>query len=199
MKHYIVFEGIDGCGKTTLAKALCKALSGTAFAHLSVEYFAFPSVHNPVGALVREVLADVSCVRPTTMLWLFLAEAVDRDGAIRLCIDKGGVAIVDRHVSVSSRIYQRKHYDTVALSMALQAAQLTRPDRVWILDVPPQLARSRALERGSNRYDAASVEVYEKRRDAYLEYAESNPAAQVLDGRLPTEELLTHVLDDLRV
>lgn len=198
MKNYIVFEGIDGCGKTTLAKALHKHLSGAAFAHMPVEYFAFPSVHNPVGALVREVLADVSRVRPETMLWLFLAEAVDRDAGIRLCLDKGGVAIVDRHVSVSARVYQRKYYDMVALSMALQAAQLTRPDRVWILDVPPQAARARALERGSNRYDAASVDVYAQRRDAYLEYAESNPAARLLNGQLPTEELLARVLDDLR-
>ncbi len=98
--HLIVFEGPDGVGKTTLAKALVEELTRRG---ARCEYFSFPG-RDPgtLGRLVYEVHHDpgkfgIDHMDPTSLQVLHIAAHLDAiEGRILPTLEEGRTVILDR-------------------------------------------------------------------------------------------------------
>ena len=153
---FLVMEGIDGCGSTTLANSLAGALrSRGAEVVLTCE----PS-RGPIGCLIRQVLErrltvpDESGPRTfdwSTMALLFAADRMDHLAAtVAPALRAGSVVISDRY-DLSSLAYQsltaHPGSDPIPWIRELNA-QALRPDLTIVIDVPAEVAEERRRARG---------------------------------------------------
>lgn len=197
MAPYIWFEGMDGSGKSTLCRAVSDALSAHGRAHTRI---AFPGRHSIIGALIRDVFDGKVVVDPSAMLWLFTADAKDCEARIRQHLADGAAVLCDRHTSFSARVYQAQLHGMAGVRAVQDAARLSGPDRIYVLDVPPEVAMERRAARGDKRnelYEPERLAEIEQQKVAYRNVSEEWPQSCILDGRYTTAALVEFVLDDL--
>ena len=152
--RFIVLEGIDGSGTTTHVARLADRLRGLSVAvHATRE----PS-DGPVGTLVRQILCGRVVVPGggapgwATMALLFAADRMDHvESDIEPFLAGGGVVLSDRYVA-SSLAYQSVCSGAEA-AVAIEWIRTLnryarRPDLMFILDVPPEIAAERRMRRG---------------------------------------------------
>src|SRR3954470_17752600 len=153
---FVVMEGIDGCGSTTHAKLLAKAIKSRG---LEVLLTCEPSP-GPIGALIRQVLqrrlfvADATGPRAfawSTMALLFAADRMDHlDSPVVPAWREGAVVLSDRY-DLSSLAYQSvtapNGEKVVPWIRELNAAAL-RPDLTVVINVPVEVAEERRASRG---------------------------------------------------
>lgn len=153
---FIVVEGIDGCGSTTHAKRLAKALRARG---RDVRLTCEPTT-GPIGALIRQVLQRRLFVPDTdgprafawsTMALLFAADRLDHlDSTVIPALRDGAVVVSDRY-DLSSLAYQSVTAPSgervVPWIREVNACAL-RPDLTLVIDVPHELAEERRGQRG---------------------------------------------------
>jgi dTMP kinase len=202
---YLVFEGMDGSGKSTLSKAVTEQLPWrTTPLHLC-----FPSKDGAVGQLIRRAFVrEVSFGSPDYPMiaghvfgYLMVADALDREPVVldALRLEKRPV-IADRHPTVSGWVYQRETMKLDTL-IAMQQRQLfTVPIVTYVLDVPAEVAIERMQQRGEIRnsiFEQDGVAYVRRLRGRYLAYATMHPDVVVLDATKSIEELLAEVKEHL--
>lgn len=194
--RYLVFEGLDGAGKSTLVRALANALQ--AHDH-RVRTLAFPGQASAVGRLIRDVFEGTETVADEAMLWLFVAEAKDLEPQIAQHLAAHQWVIADRHTLVSSRVYQGPVHGQGSVEAVMWPAMLRVPDRVYLLDVPPEVSLARCEERsgGLSAYETADLKQLVQRRQAYRQLFDQFLGARILDGTKSTADLLAEVWRDL--
>ncbi|MEM1326323.1 MAG: dTMP kinase [Bacteroidota bacterium] len=189
---FIVFEGIDGSGKTTQIERLVGNLEAqNATVHPTKE-----PTDGAIGKMIRSVLNRELKMSEKTMAALFLADRLDHiqregDGMLGL-IESGTTVICDRYY-LSSYAY---HSEFVPLDWVMAAnaecAKLLRPDLIIFLDITPE----KSLER--IRKSRAFLDLYEteerlkKVRDNYflaMKRIEKEENILVLDATLPADQL----------
>jgi dTMP kinase len=196
---YVLFEGGDGSGKSTLAKRLAAALAA---ASKNTRLMAFPGRESVVGRLIRDVFEGKAKVVTEAMMWLLVAEAKDMEPQIRAHLDTGGWLVVDRHTQVSGRVYQVEAdgHSRASVESVTRPADFRVPDRIYIIDVPADIALARRVARGETRntlYEPEKLDRIEGLRRAYSALAEQFTTARVLDGTKTIDELLSIVWKDL--
>src|SRR5882724_884915 len=153
---FVVVEGIDGCGSTTHAKLLAKAIKSRG---PEVVLTCEPST-GPIGSLIRQVLQrrlfvpDATGPRSfawSTMALLFAADRVDHlDSTVVPALREGAIVLSDRY-DLSSLAYQSVTAPSgdkvVPWIRELNAAAL-RPDLTVVIDVPVEVAAERRASRG---------------------------------------------------
>ncbi len=165
---FIVLEGVDGVGTTTQTHLLSKSLRDRG---LPITTTREPS-DGPVGVLIRQILSGrvvvpgISGNRPpswSTMALLFAADRLDHiEATIHPNLMDGVTVISDRYV-YSSVAYQSVtgggEAETVAWVRAINE-HARRPDLTLVLDVTPEEAARRRVERASSReiYDGAELQ-----------------------------------------
>lgn len=197
--RYLVIEGMDGAGKSTLAKRLTAALRANCG---KARLFAFPGSEAPVGGMIRDVFAGRAKIRPRAMLWLFVAEAVDMESDIAMTLDEQQAWVVcDRHTLASTQIYQRPIHGESRVEAVVRAADLRIPDRVYLLDVSPEVALTRRLDRDGEDHNAAyestDLKVLGHQRQMYRALLDQFEGARLLDGTKSPENLLVEIWRDL--
>lgn len=194
--RYLVFEGLDGSGKSTLARAVTDALQRHDH---HVRTLAFPGRTSAVGRLIRDVFEGEETVSDEAMLWLFVAEAKDLEPQITQHLGQRQWVVVDRHTLVSSRVYQGPLHGQGAVEAVIWPAKLRTPDRVYLLDVPPETALARCQERsvGLAAYETADLTLLGQRRQEYRKLFDQFLGARLLDGTKSTADLLAEVWRDL--
>lgn len=142
--HFIVLEGIDGCGSTTQARLLAESIPN---ALLTRE----PS-DGPVGKLIRQILTHQ--IKRTFdwrgMALLFAADRVDHVlNEIEPALREGRTVISDRY-DLSSLTYQLATSPDEAAGEWLKTLNSTvrRPDATIVLDVDAGVAAQRRASRG---------------------------------------------------
>lgn len=159
---YIVFEGIDGSGKTTQAESIAE--------DLDAELFREPG-GTPLGEAVRSILKDETiAMSPTTEVLLFAAARVELLLRIEEIRSTGKNVVCDRSV-FSSLAYQTGR-GGIEIDEVLQANCLipSIPDAVILLDLSPE----EALLRTGGARDAMEKRVsLDKVRNRYLAMAHS--------------------------
>jgi dTMP kinase len=132
---YIVFEGIDGAGKSTLIEKLAYHLKSK---NKNV-YTTFEPTSNPLGSLIRHALGGRVKFSEETIAALFLADRLDHlqneTNGILKYINNGTTVIGDRYY-LSSYAYHVPH---VSLDWVVNAnqvcADLIRPDITFFIDI----------------------------------------------------------------
>lgn len=152
---FIVFEGIDGSGKTTQAKALAEYLEARGHrVHLTAEPTSLPT-----GKLLREALGGKIKKSECEMALMFVEDRIahNKDAAegIDALLDAGVTVICDRYY-YSTLAYQGQSTDYMWVkAMNLLCPDIRRPDLCIYIDLLPK----QSLERISRGRD--SVEIYE--------------------------------------
>ncbi len=160
---FIALEGVDGAGTTTHTKILSQALKARG---LPVHTTREPS-DGPIGSLLRQVLSGrvvvpgVSGARPpswSTMALLFAADRLDHvEAEITPNLIDGVTVISDRydHSSVAYQTITGGGGPEVMAWIKEINRFARRPDLTIVLDIPPEIAARRRLERmrGREIYD----------------------------------------------
>jgi len=165
---FVVVEGIDGCGSTTHAKLLAKAIKNRG---PEVVLTCEPST-GPIGSLIRQVLQrrlfvpDATGPRNfawSTMALLFAADRMDHlDSTVAPALRAGSVVISDRY-DLSSLAYQsvtaHTGPDSIPWIRELNT-QALRPDLTIVIDVPAEVAEERRRVRGGveEMFDARELQ-----------------------------------------
>jgi dTMP kinase len=194
---YIVIEGPDGSGKSTLAKMLVAALERT---HERVRFMAFPGRESAIGRLIRDVFEGRTSIHPEAMMWLFVAEGKDLEPQIRRHISEGDWIVCDRHTMVSGLVYQGEVHGKDRVDAVTRPASFTVPDRVYLVDVPAQVAMSRRNARGEARntlYEPEKLDRLDAMCKAYRMLKERFVTSEILDGTKPLHVNLQWMWNDL--
>jgi len=153
---FISLEGVDGCGKTTLIKALSKRLTEQGYTVTSLR----EPGGAPVSEAIRALLLDPSYtdMAPRTEALLYAsARAQVCEQIIRPALSSSDFVIADRFID-STIAYQGygRGLDIAFLQQlnALCTDGLT-PDLTLLLDIDPKIAQLRRADResGSDRLE----------------------------------------------
>jgi len=192
---FIVIEGIDGSGKTTLAKMLADALSYRYKVFLTEE-----PTKTWVGRDVRRAIEEEK--NPYTQALLFFADRAEHIDDMRKHLMRGYVVISDRYV-YSTYAYQGAQLDGIMdFKSALQWFQWIYepmrldPDLVIYVDIEPEEGLRRIYGR-ERKEKFERLEFLQRVRELYLKMAEDFEFF-VVDGSKPVEEVYRLALEKLR-
>lgn len=157
--RFIVFEGLDGSGKSTQINLLCARLKKE---DRKVVKTAEPT-ELTTGGIIRDALAGNYTRTPEELSALFLADRIahnvnPKNGIIKL-LSEGTDVICDRYY-YSSFAYQGMDCDLDwVVRMNKQCVSITKPDVCFFIDVPADICKKRVDGRGSVR------EIFERDRE----------------------------------
>lgn len=154
---FIVFEGIDGAGKTTQLALLQSRLEEKGIPAVTT---AEPTDH-PEGKLLRRALAGEFRTTPAELAALFTADRIahnnDPVNGIRKLLEDGKTVLSDRYY-YSTLAYQGALTDPDwALSLNLGCPDILRPDLCVFLDLLPEESMER-IRRGRNTREIFETE-----------------------------------------
>jgi dTMP kinase len=195
---FIVFEGVDGSGKTTQAKLL--------YEHLKDQGCEVKSVEEPggtdVGELIRQItLSSQSRLEPLTELFLYEASRHELTyRVIRPALERGEIVLCQRY-SYSSLAYQG-----YGRGLALEwvgklnewATGGLKPDIAFFLDVPAEEGLRRlGKARQPDRIECEGLEFLRRVEEGYRTIAKESPEVVVLDGTRGPKQVFGEILRTL--
>ncbi|MGH7586400.1 MAG: dTMP kinase [Gemmatimonadales bacterium] len=185
---FVVVEGPEGAGKTTLATRLFRKMEGMRLHPVAVR----EPGGTPVAEGARRALLDHEPHSPMAEMFLFLAARADVvAGIIRPALAEGRVVLCDRY-DLSTEAYQvaGRGIDSALFKAANGAATGgLRPDVTLVLDLPEGVGRARQLAAGKtgDRLDRES-EAFHARVIAHYRAAKGSGVVH-LDASLPADRV----------
>lgn len=182
---FISFEGIDGSGKSTQAKALVSTLQAQG---KSCIWTREPGGSEGAEA-IRKLLVEGDPDRWSAETEILLFNAARRDHlekTIQPALLRGATVVCDRYVD-STRVYQgvaradlRQVVDLMHETMIERETDLT-----FIIDIDPEVALTRGLARnsGEDRFEDMGLDFQKHLRVGFLDLAKQYPKrCHVIDG-----------------
>ncbi len=191
----VALEGIDGCGKSTQARALAAQLDALL-------------THEPgattLGSSLRQLLLAPDSP-PISLRAEALLMAADRAEHIASVIEpalSGGRWVVSDRFSGSTLSYQGygRGLDIDGLRELIEWTT----DGLWadlsiLVDVPVELAQARLAASAPDRLERLGPEFAQRVRDGFLAQANSDPARWVvIDGNTDEVSLTTRIVEVVR-
>lgn len=187
MSLFITFEGGEGCGKSTQARALCRKLSRSS---ISAELTREPG-GTALGEQIRHLLKKrrEDRISPEAELLLFAAARAELvSQVIRPALQQGKVVLCDRFADSTSAYqgYGRGLDLAVIHSINTLATGGTMPDLTVLLDIPPATGLGRRQAELRDRFENEDVAFHNRIRAGYLKLADQEPNRWlVIDATLP--------------
>ena len=183
--RFITLEGVEGAGKSTVARALQAALQQRGIEVLLTR--------EPGGTPVAEALREILLRRGSEhinaaaeTLLMFAARAVHLDNSIRPALAAGKWVICDRFTDATYAYQGAARGVELALIDRLAATVHGDlwPARTLLLDLPVPVGLQRARARAAaDRFEAQQQDFFERVRSAYLARAAADPARiRVIDA-----------------
>jgi dTMP kinase len=190
--RFVVFEGLDGSGKTTQMARIQKRLT-----RMGIDAVATcEPTEGPVGILIRQMLAGRIVTDPRTLAALFAADRTDHlvtpDTGVKALMEKGRTVLCDRYY-FSSYAYHAKDMD-LAWVITLNAvnAQILKPDLTLFIDVAPNTCLER-IRAGRTHLDLfEKIDILTRVRDNYFaafERLKDQETVKVVDGNASEDEV----------
>ena len=196
---FVVIEGIEGSGKSTLIAGLAE--------HLEAAGHAVAVTREPGGTAVGDAIREVFLNRAiaisplTEALLVNAARAAHVSDVIRPMLADGRIVLCDRFTD-STLAYQGygRGVDLNSLrTICAIAADGVEPDLVFLLDVPVSVARARLRDRmgAADRIESEGDVFHERVRRGFLERAAESSSQVVLDGTESAARVLHEALQFL--
>jgi len=195
---FITFEGIDGSGKSTQAKALASSLKKNGIDNILTR--------EPGGSsgaeIIRKLLVegDPSKWSPETEMLLFTAARRDHlEKTIEPGLREGKIVISDRYVD-STRVYQGVTRGDLRQTVdKLHNLMISKePDLTFIIDMDPQeaLYRGLARESGEDRFEDFGLEFQLKLRNGFLDLKNSfTERCHIIDGSKTSQQISLEIFN----
>jgi dTMP kinase len=188
---FVTFEGGEGCGKSTQARALYKRVSESGI----------PVVlsHEPggtsLGKKARHYLKQTrdSKISPLTELFLFAASRAQLVAEV-ICpsLERGTMVICDRYAdsTMAYQGYGRGLDLDVIQTVNTMVTQGLLPDLVILLDLPVEIGLARKRSAQKDRFEREELAFHHRVREGYLKMAAADPQRWlVVDATLPKKRV----------
>jgi dTMP kinase len=195
--RFVVFEGVDGSGKTTQAGLAAEELERRG---RSVLMCRDPG-GTPIGERIRAILLDTDHGEMTvqTELLLYMASRSQLvHDVIVPAVAAGRIVIADRFV-LSSVVYQTVSgalSESAVRSVTRVAVGDLAPDLQVLLDVPVHEAAGRKLQ-PADRMEGKGEAFLQRVRLSYLAHAKREPNTVLLPGNEAVEQVHRRVMEEL--
>ena len=176
MSLFITFEGGEGCGKSTQARALYRRLSKLA---IPVVLTCEPG-GTPLGRKLGRWLkwTDDKEITPLTELLLFNAARTQSVTEIVLPNLKTGMIVISDRYTDSTTVYQG-YGRGLDLEMVENinnvATQGMKPDLTVLLDIPVETGLARKTAKKPDRFEQEELAFHHRVREGYLKLAKEAP------------------------
>ncbi|HNV47611.1 MAG TPA: dTMP kinase [Spirochaetota bacterium] len=192
---FVLFEGIDGSGKTTLADTVARHFSA---AGVPVARLGEPT-DGVWGRRIRALLRGNAMPPPEEQMALFLEDRADDVARnIRPALADGRLVVMDRYYFSNAAYQGAAGLSPAHVIEENRARNFPEPDRVYLADVAPEEALRRIEARNAG---TGATELFERReflasvRATYR--ALTDERFVILDAALPPDALAALVIDDM--
>jgi dTMP kinase len=192
----ITFEGIEGCGKSTLAKELYEYLKSKSYKVI----FTREPGGGKLGEKIREILLSNEFEIPDySELFLFLASRYEHTKNVIIPkLKEGYIVISDRYMdsTIAYQGYGRK-INLKLLEKLKEIATLgVKPDLTFLIDLPEEISFNRLKDKILDRIETEEIEFYKRVRFGYIEIARNEPLRFIiLDGTMELQTLKQKVFE----
>ena len=198
--RFIVFEGIDGSGKSTQIKSISKQLETQG---LKI-YTTFEPTDGPVGSLIRQMLLGEIATDQRTIASLFAADRTDhltnQKNGIKQKVDQGGIVLCDRYY-FSSYAYHAQYIDMEWVIHANSLnAEILKPDLTIFIDADPEICFKRIK---LSRTDFEMYEQIDVMKNVRINYFKAfdrlkdSEKIAVVDGNTTPEKVEDSILNEI--
>jgi dTMP kinase len=188
---FITFEGGEGCGKSTQARALYRRLSKSGMPVLLTH----EPGGTPFGERARRHLkqANKSPISPLAELFLVAASRAQLlEEVIRPSLDRDITVICDRYTdsTLAYQGYGRGIDLGIIRTVNTIVTGGLSPDWIVLLDIPVDVGLVRKGGAGRDRFESEGLAFHERVRQGYLAMARADAGRWlVLDGTFPLKEI----------
>ncbi len=164
---FIVFEGLDGSGKTTQLEMLYKKIKSICKERECITTKE-PS-DDMLGRLCREIGSGKISMLPETAALLYAADRIEHIDKVLLPKLESGCHIICDRYYLSNIAYQSVKTDFYnILSYNKAAMEKLRPDITIYVDVPPEACQKRRTSRGTTTDIYETLDYAKKIHKQYL-------------------------------
>ena len=192
---FIVFEGIDGSGKSTQVKLLSRYLTSRGREVLEL----MEPTYGVWGKKIRDLIAGTEMPEAGYMLELFINDREDDvTRNILPALESGRVVLLDRYYYSNAAYQGAMGLNPEIILEENRKRRFPEPDRVYYIDLLPGTANDRI----SLRNKGLEKEIFEKQvflervREIYLSLKDHN--FMVIDGSGSIEETFEAISRDFR-
>ena len=192
MGLFILFEGVEGCGKSTQVRALQRRLSKLGVPVLTVKEPGSTSIGRVARKLLKHRL-EIE-INPVTELLLFaVARSQLVTEIIRPALERDQIVICDRY-SESTLAYQGYgrgvDLETIHTINTIATGGL-RPDLIILPDIDVHEGfKRKGAKQTNDRFEREEISFHQRVRQGYLEMARAEPNRWlVLDATQPRKKI----------
>ena len=192
---FISFEGVEGSGKTTQAKALVDWLSERDIPHVFIR----EPGGTAVGEAIREILLNPAHrgmhAKCEVLLFLAARSQVIYE-KILPALQKKKVVVSDRFAdsTYAYQVYARNLPRRLLSVFNRFSTAATKPDLTFLVDIEVQKGRERGVY--DDRMETENDAYHQRVREGYLRLAHrSKKRIKILNGEKPLEILKNEVFD----
>lgn len=196
MSRFIVIEGLEGAGKSTVQAHVVHWLEAQGHRVITTREPGGTPLAEKMRALVKEVHEEQLTVEAELLL-MYAARVQLVKNRIQPALRDGIWVVGDRH-DLSSQAYQGggRGIDAGLIRQIKQAVLGDfKPDLTLYLDIDPAQGLARARGRGElDRIELENIDFFERTRARYLELVQADPDCELIDASGNEQEVKARVL-----
>lgn len=198
---FILFEGVEGSGKTTQARRLYRRLSGGGREVILVREPGGTAAGNAIRRILKHGL-EIE-LSPLTELLLFAAARAQLVAqVIRPALERGAIVIGDRYAesTLAYQGYGRGIDLAVIRTVNAVATGGLQADLIILLDLDPESGlRRKGSGTENDRFERENLDFHRRVRGGYLEMARAEPNRwAVFDAGAPANAIAGEIWERVR-